>query len=178
MAIGAEFPNVLAAARTGEEWAWERLFESVARPLCAYARAHRAADPDDLCGEVLLRVVRDLGRFAGDEAGFRSWTFTIAHHRLVDERRRQERAKSQRSTVTAVGLGADELALENLEVAGWHHRLARLSPDQRDVLLLRVVAGLGTDEVARVLGKRAGHVRVLLHRACGALRDDIDRVTR
>jgi RNA polymerase sigma-70 factor (ECF subfamily) len=45
------------------------------------------------------------------------------------------------------------------------------------VLLLRVVAGLGTDEVARVVGKRPGNVRVLLHRACSALRADVG-VTR
>ena len=173
------FPQTLAAARTGDEWAWERLFESVARPLCAYARAHGSVDPDDVCGEVLLRVVRDLPRFAGDEAGFRSWVFTIAHHRLVDDRRRRERAATQAVPVVAMEPGADELALEGLEAGEWHRRLARLPSDHRHVLLLRVVAGLDTGEVARVLDKRPGHVRVLLHRTLIGLRAQLEeRVTR
>ncbi|HEX4906933.1 MAG TPA: hypothetical protein VFU93_15885, partial [Acidimicrobiales bacterium] len=70
MNIGVGFPEVLAAARAGADWAWERLYESVAGSVRGYLAAHGAVDADELTGEVLLQLVRGLGRFEGDEAGF------------------------------------------------------------------------------------------------------------
>ena len=52
--------------------------------------------------------------------------------------------------------------------------LAVLSPDQRDVVLLRIVADLSVEEVARLLGKREGAVKALQHRALAALRRHLD----
>ena len=52
--------------------------------------------------------------------------------------------------------------------------LAVLSPDQRDVVLLRIVADLSVEEVARLTGKREGAVKALQHRALAALRRHLD----
>lgn len=91
MAFGEAFPSVLLAARVGAEWAWTALYRDLAPPVLGYLRGTGAADPEDLTGEVFLRVVRDLARFEGGEADFRSWIFTIAHHRLLDQRRSRSR---------------------------------------------------------------------------------------
>jgi RNA polymerase sigma-70 factor (ECF subfamily) len=169
--IGAGFPEVLAAARVGAAWAWERLFESVARGVRGYLAAQGAVDPDDLTGEVMLQLVRGLPTFEGDEAGFRSWVFLVAHHRVIDERRRRRRdadLASEQGPPDAAP-GADAALLDDLD-AEWRARLAQLSADQRHVILLRVVAGLPAEDVARILGKRVGTVRVLQHRALARLR--------
>ncbi len=50
-----------------------------------------------------------------------------------------------------------------------------LSPDQRDVLLLRIVADLSIEDVAATLGKRRGAVKSLQHRALATLRRQLDR---
>ncbi len=50
--------------------------------------------------------------------------------------------------------------------------LGRLSPDQAEAVALRVIAGLGTPDVARILGKSPGAVRVALHRGLRTLADD------
>lgn len=179
--IGLVFDEVLAAAQAGAEWGWERLFASIAGPLRGYLRAHGADDPDELTGEVLLQLVRGIHRFEGDEAGFRSWVFLVAHHRLVDERRRAGRAERgrQRLDPPEHGAGADVEALDGSVPEVWRERLARLSEDQRDVLLLRVVGGLSADEVGAILGKSAGAVRVLQHRALVRLRAELEAgVTR
>ena len=66
-----------------------------ARPAVAgFFRLQRAAEPDDLTSEVFLGVLRNLHRFRGDEAQFRSWVFTIAYRRLADERRSAGAARS------------------------------------------------------------------------------------
>lgn len=179
MSIGAGFPEVLAAAQSGADWAWERLYASVAGPVRAYVSSQGAVDPDDLTSEVLLQLVRGIGDFRGDEAGFRSWVFVIAHHRVTDERRRRSSRSRMTDRLPRPWAPADPVAdgvLDQHLSPEWTERLATLSADQRSVLLLRVVGGLSADEVAEVLGKKPGTVRVLQHRAVQRIRDFSDEV--
>lgn len=174
MAIGRDFEVVLTAAKAGGEWEWERLFASVAAQLRGYLAAQGASDPENLSGEVLLGLVSGIHGFEGDEGNFRSWVFTMAHHRLIDERRRDRRRAATGTTDTAAheaAPGADADVLARLAESEWAKRLGELSDDQRSVVLLRVVVGLSTEETARVLGKRAGTVRVVQHRALVRLRE-------
>src|SRR3712207_311851 len=91
MAIGTAFPDVLAAARAGSAWAFEVLYRDLAPAVTGYLRMHGALEPDDLASETFLAVFRGLTGFEGDEQGLRSWVFTIAHRRLVDDWRRRGR---------------------------------------------------------------------------------------
>ncbi|MFP5375898.1 MAG: RNA polymerase sigma factor, partial [Acidimicrobiia bacterium] len=86
--LGEQFAPVLAAAQSGAGWAAERLWRALAPAVAGYLRVQGAPEPDDLTSEVFISVFRRIGSFSGTEAQFRSWVFTIAHNRLVDERRR------------------------------------------------------------------------------------------
>jgi len=179
--IGPGFADVLAAATAGGEWAWEQLFASVERQLRGYLVGQGAEDPENMAGDVLLGAVAGIRGFHGDERQFRSWIFVMAHHRLIDERRRNRR----RDRVTKLAPRCEQIddagaeVLARLDATEWRERLARLSDDQRTVVLLRVVAGLSTEETAEVVGKRPGAVRVLQHRALGRLREILSaEVTR
>jgi RNA polymerase sigma factor (sigma-70 family) len=168
------FTAVLAAARTGDAAAWSALYHATAPMLVAYLRAQRLPDPDDVAGEVLLEVVRDLHRFDGDERGFRSWVLAIAHHRLLDARRRAMRRPDESGAADELlsWPGRDDTEAEGLATVGLGElapALAELTADQRTVLLLRVVGDLGIDEVAGVLGKRSGAVKQLQRRAVATL---------
>lgn len=175
-------PSVAAlieAARGGSAVAFEQIYRSLAGQVSSYLRWHRASDPDGLTNDVFAQVHRNLGGFEGTEQNFRSWVFTIAHHRMIDDRRRsnrQPRVEGDVGVEDHVGTGDVED-----DVLNWlaHDRirdlLAVLSRDQRDVVLLRIVADLSVEEVARMLGKREGAVKALQHRALAALRRHIDR---
>lgn len=173
MLIGSAFDEILNAAKGGGEWAWERLFDSVAAQLRGYLAAQGAAEPDDLTSQVLLGLVSGIGDFDGDERRFRSWVFVMAHHRLIDERRRGRKHDDLRARLAAPASTppADSDIGERLDESGWAERLAKLTDDQRSVVLLRVIAGLSAEETARVMGKRPGAVRVLQHRALQRLRE-------
>lgn len=173
--IGDGFPEILAAARTGADWAWERLYGSIAGGVRGYLAAQGATDPENLTGEVLLHLVRGLPRFEGDEAGFRSWVFLVAHHRLIDERRRRRRDAmlTGQEAPAAAAPSAEVLALDSVTDVEWRRRLDELTDDQRHVILLRVVADLSAEQVAQILGKRVGTIRVLQHRALLRLRSDL-----
>lgn len=172
MTIGGAFPEVLAAAQAGADWAWRRLYESIAGRVRSYVAAQGALDPDELTGDVLLHLVRGIDRFSGDESAFRSWVFVIAHHRVIDDRRRSRRRQDLQQRLRGVrDQGAEDDPLARLWPEEWAARLGRLSDAQRTVLLLRVVSGLSAEEVGRVIGKKPGAVRVLQHRAVVRLQE-------
>lgn len=171
---------MLEAAQAGAEWAWSRLYNDIAGPVHGYLRSRGAAEPDDLVGEVFLQVARNLGTFRGDYVAFRSWIFTVAHHRVVDERRYRNRRPVDPGDVpeSALGVGNTEVeALERLTTGEIIALLATLTPEQRDVLLLRVVGDLRVDEVAAIVGRRPGAVKALQRRGLEKLRRSINTVT-
>src|SRR3954470_16900571 len=86
--VGEEqFTGRLAAARAGDQRAWEEIFDGLAPIVLGYLRANGAPDPEDVLGETFLQVARDISKFDGDEPGFSSWFFTIPPPRLIAPRR-------------------------------------------------------------------------------------------
>lgn len=174
---------MLAAARDGAPWALEAIYRDLAPAVLGYLRGQRAVEHEDLTSEVFVGVVRGLSGFRGDEPAFRSWVFSIAHRRLIDERRRLARRREDpvdpaalagSLAGSAVGNAEEEAAARLGE--GWALRvLDVLTDDQRSVLLLRVLADLSVEDVARLLGKRPGAVKTLQRRALASLARYLER---
>jgi len=95
MALGESFPRVVEAAQVGAEWAWRALYADTAPDLLRYAHASRVPDPEDVVGETFLRALGGIGSFEGDEGGFRAWLFTLARNRMLDERRKLARRRTE-----------------------------------------------------------------------------------
>jgi RNA polymerase sigma factor (sigma-70 family) len=171
--FNGEFDGVLAAAQRGAPWAFERIWTALSPVVTGYLRAQGAQEPEDLTSEVFVAVLRNVGRFTGTEAGFRSWVFTIAHRRLLDERR----GLGRRPAFTGLAAAADRPATDDVEEAvelaqrtAWVRELCeQLSPDQRDVLLLRLLGRLTVEEVAAALGKTTVAVKALQRRGFRAI---------
>jgi RNA polymerase sigma-70 factor (ECF subfamily) len=170
MDAAAEFDAVLAAAQGGAEWAVTLLYRDLNPRLLGYLKAREPRAADDLASEVWLAVAQQLWRFEGNEGAFRAWLFSIARRRLADFRRTRARQATEPApaerldragvddteAVVLEGLAADEAAAFVVAV---------LPTDQAEVVLLRVLGGLDVEQVALLLGKRPGTVRVLQHRA-------------
>jgi len=172
--LGENFPGILEAARTGAEWAWTAIYRDLAAAVLGYLRAHRAHEPEDLTGEVFLQVVRDLSRFQGGEREFRAWVFVIAHHRLLDEARRGARRpldlEPDGPAVVSDAEGVETQVIESTAADSVRRIIDRLPPEQRDVLLLRVIGDLTVEEVARAIGKSSGAVKALQRRGVASIR--------
>jgi RNA polymerase sigma-70 factor (ECF subfamily) len=155
----------------------------MAGPCLGYLRGRGGREPEDLVGELFLQLARNISTFTGNEAEFRSWVFLVAHHRLVDERRALARRREDPVPAPDLeeigGVGDVEAdAMERVGTAGVRRLISRLTPDQQDVLLLRILADLTVEEVARILGKRVGAVKALQRRALSALHREIDSQER
>ena len=141
----------------------DTVYRDLAPAVLGYLHAQGATDPEDLLMDVFVAVVRDLDGVRGDSDAVRRWVFTIAHHRVVDQRRHRARRTRLRSVDVADRSVPDAMSMSadpDLIAA-----LATLTPDQRDVLGLRVVADLPVVDVARILRKRPDAVKSMHHRA-------------
>jgi len=167
--IGEDCAEVLAAAQRGGEAAFSQLWIDGNPALLRYLRVIAPEAADDIAADTWVQVVRALPRFRGGEAAWRAWLFTIARRRAVDASRRRSRRREeplQDISVTLLPTTADaaDQAIEHLGTRSAIKLLGELPPLQAEVILLRVVAGMDTDAVARLLGRSPAAVRVAAHR--------------
>lgn len=174
--FGEAFADLLGAARADAGWAYERLYRGFGPAVLGYARAQGAGDPDDLANDVLLRAFTNLHTFSGDEPAFRSWLFTIAHHAVVDDRRRRARRPvvADAEVPDEALPAAEQVAAERLATDEVRALLDVLAPDQRDVLVLRLLGDQTIEQIAHTLGKRPGAVKALQRRGLATLRRHLD----
>jgi RNA polymerase sigma-70 factor, ECF subfamily len=146
------------------------LYRELQPGLLRYLRSVAPGAAEDLAADVWVEVATSLRRFEGDPAAFRAWLYTIARRRVIDGHRRASRRRTdpvdrQRLDDHPCADHPDETALDRLATETVVARVvAALTPDQAEVVLLRVVGGLGVTEVAQRMGKLPGTVRVLQHR--------------
>jgi RNA polymerase sigma-70 factor, ECF subfamily len=164
------FDAVLNAAQRGDDWAVAILYRDVRPRLARFLEVREPRAAEDIESEVWLAVAQGLARFSGGEEQFRAWVFSIARRRLADFRRTAIRRATSPVPAEQLerpgGAGPEAIVLADLsadEAAAFV--IKTLPADQAEVVLLRVLGGLGVPEVAEILGKRPGTVRVLQHRA-------------
>jgi RNA polymerase sigma-70 factor (ECF subfamily) len=178
--IEAAFGATLARAQSGDEAAFTRIFRDVQPALLRYLRVVAPEAAEDVAGDTWLQVVTGLATFRGEELAFRAWLFTIARHRAAD----WGRSRARRQTVPMADLEAPErlsapdtadVALERMATRAALAAVAALPREQAEIIMLRVVAGLDTNQVAKIVGKSPGAVRVAAHRALRRLAQTADR---
>ena len=167
--IGPGFGEALARARDGDERAFALLWRDLNPALLRYLRVLAPGSAEDTTAEVWVDVCRGLGRFRGPESSFRAWVFTVARMRAVDAGRQAARrpVRPVPPELLPDRPGPDDTAEAAVEAQATHDALAliaTLPPAQAEVVMLREIAGLDAVQVAEIVGKRPGAVRVLAHR--------------
>jgi RNA polymerase sigma-70 factor (ECF subfamily) len=164
---GCDFTQALDAARRGDARALAALWRELQPALLRYLQAGDPDAAEDIASDTWLEVTRRLDRFSGGEREFRGWLFTIARHRLIDARRRAARHRTAPVAWLPDRPGLDDPAsdvLVDLSTRASLRLVSELPPEQAAAVRLRVMAGLDTDQVAAIMGKQPGNVRVLSHR--------------
>jgi RNA polymerase sigma-70 factor (ECF subfamily) len=135
-------------------------------------------DAEDATERIFLAALRALPSFRDQGSTFRAWLFRIAHNTVANAHRSRARRPSEplpdwfeRPSADADPARLVALADELHEV---RHAIERMSEDRRQVILLRFVDELSTSEIAEVLDRTPGAVRVLLHRSLRELSARLD----
>ena len=169
MTLGHSFQSVLEAAKLGADWAWVVLYGDIAGPVMGFFRSRGVADPEEAAGDVFFELARELVDFEGNEESFRTFVFVIAYKRHLTENRysnRRLRTVLADQVLDRLQSSSEVMgAVPVLEVPDEVRRAFEiLTSEQRDVLSLRIVAGLSVDQVAEVLNRGVKTVKNLQRR--------------
>ncbi len=161
--------------------AWEQIFRRSHGRLFAFARRRTssAQAAEDAVSETMLRAFERIDRFHWDGAGFDGWLFGILRNVVFEGYRSEARARRDSSFISegdARSEGPLDIVIHREESDRIRSAFHRLTPDEQEVLELRVVAGLSSDGAAQVLGKKPGAVRMAQARALDRLRVMMEEV--
>ncbi len=161
-----------------EDSVYAELYRSHAPALFAYVYQQTASreDAEDIVLEVFLSVLRNPRFLAFDEKKREAWLWTIARNKIVDNYRRSLHRQHVSIDWLTLPLYEDEslapeqLSLKREEYARLYRAVQALPEIQQEVLRLRFGHGLKCEEIAQVLEKSVGAVRMLLSRTLQRLR--------
>lgn len=171
-------------AKNGDRDAWSVIYEAMGGRLMGFLvmQLGNRDDAAEVLSETFVRALGRIGtlRLATFEV-FRGWIYQIARNAAIDRLRFRMRESPAETVPDHGSLGQDRLAEDPLSVLvrGESHAAVRaafagLSEPDREVVYLRVVAGLASDEVATVLGTSPGAVRMRQMRALEAMGARLD----
>ncbi|MEZ5116532.1 MAG: sigma-70 family RNA polymerase sigma factor [Candidatus Nanopelagicales bacterium] len=171
--MDAHLDAALTGARAGDPDAFAVLYRGMQPLLLRYLWLLAGPDAEDVAAETWASVVRDLSAFEGDAGAFRAWLWAVARHRWADEQRRRMRRPVTPVEDLPEDPGAAPDPADLAVVAESTRRalvmIAALPPAQAEAVFLRAVAGLPVADVASIMNRSPGAIRVLAHRGLRTL---------
>ena len=174
--VGQDEDAALAIrASKGESAAFGLLYDRHVTAIYRYVyyRVRDDAEAEDLTSDVFMRALKAMPRYEPRQA-FLAWLYRIARNAVIDRARKSNRQVSFEDALEHPG--ADKIVEPDAEIlassdsATLRDALAKLTPLQQEVVVLRFLEGYSTEEIAGIVGKQAGTVRGIQFRAIGALR--------
>ncbi|HEX6513447.1 MAG TPA: sigma-70 family RNA polymerase sigma factor [Chloroflexota bacterium] len=169
----ASASGLVRLAQRGDRQAFSQLYALYAPKVQAYVLRHVGGDvelAEDLTSDVFLKTIEHLDSYHFQDVPFSSWLYRIARNRVIDHYRRtanrqpvmlDEEPPPEHKSVSDASLILNRQVL--------NQALKRLTPEQRNVVVLRLVQGQSIAETARALGRTEDAVKQLQRRALGAL---------
>ena len=175
MTFGVAFESVLDAAKVGAPWAWSAIYREIAGPVTGFFRSRGVGDPEDATGDVFFELSRELERFSGTEESFVTLVFAIAYRRLlIDDRHPTRNARSALADRVLDQLQHEtEIVIDDSDpeiTPTIRAALEALGPEQRDVISLRVIAGLTIEQTAQVIGTSVEAVKTAQRKGLARIR--------
>jgi RNA polymerase sigma-70 factor (ECF subfamily) len=143
-----------------------------------YYRLGNHHDAEDVSEQVFLQAYRHLPKALAESQGrsLRPWLIRIAQNLAINQYR--DRSRKPQSPLEAAGEFATNHDTEQLvesreELERVFEKVAELSDDRREALIMRFALGMDNGEIARALGKTEGATKVLLHRAIKQLEEQL-----
>lgn len=169
--------ELVARAKAEETEAFGELYTRYVDLIYRFVRSRVSSDVDaeDLTEVVFLRSFKAVGRYEERGLPFSAFLYQVARRVLVDHYRKvkDEVPLEEASLVGTANRAMDERMARNERSAELTHALAKIAPDYREVIRLRVLLAMPTATVAVWMGRSEGAIRVLLYRALKALREEM-----
>lgn len=171
---------LIARAKAGETAAFGLLYRRHLEPIYRYilSRVYRDRDAEDLAEQVFLKAFESLGTYEERGAPFEAFLYRVAYNTVVDYYRTQksELPLEKIEGVQGEASGIEKGLVDKERLVEIMKAMSGLSDDYQEVIRLRIVLDLPTEEVAGWMDRKPNAVRVLLHRALKALRREMGEI--
>lgn len=168
-----EEAHLVERARSGDAEAFAKLYDAYVERVSRYVyfRVSEDCDVEDLVSQVFLKAWENVERYKLGSSPFAAWLYTIARNLVIDHYRTKKDTlplEDVLSLPTDIEL-PDEQAQTRFDLEALRDALQCLVPDQQQALILKYIAGLPNDSIARVMNKQEGTVRGLQMRGLQTL---------
>ena len=145
-----------------------------------YYRVGNEADAEDLTQQVFLKAWQAIDRYKKMASPFIAWLMTISHNLVVDfYRTKKDKAYLEAEVLANDSASSPEQATEaSFEQQRLRRAILQLGGDEQQVVILRFMEGFEFSEIASLMKKKEGNVRVILHRALVKLRNMLEKEKR
>ncbi len=130
-------------------------------------------EAEDLAARVFVQALGHIQEFEPDRGSFSAWLFTIAHNLAANWYRQRARQKSTPLELAPEQEESGDAIEQVAEAESVRRAIAGLPPERQHLIVLRYVEGLSHAEIARILGRSEGAVRMLLLRTLRSLREEL-----
>jgi len=168
-----EEAQLIDEAKSGDSQAFAKLYDAYVERVSRYIyfRVSEAIDTEDLVSQVFLKAWENLDRYKIGTSPFIAWLYTIARNLVIDHYRTK---KDSLPLEEAIALPSDmempdEEAQTRFDLQAMRDALQFLTSDQQQALILKYIAGLPNDSIAKIMNKQEGTVRGLQMRALQTL---------
>jgi RNA polymerase sigma-70 factor (ECF subfamily) len=168
-----EEAGLIDEAKSGDPEAFAKLYDAYVERVSRYVyfRVSEELDMEDLVSQVFLKAWENLDRYKIGSSPFIAWLYTIARNLVIDHYRTK---KDSLPLEEAIALPSDmempdEEAQTHFDLQAMRDALQFLTSDQQQALILKYIAGLPNDSIAKIMNKQEGTVRGLQMRALQTL---------
>jgi RNA polymerase sigma-70 factor (ECF subfamily) len=180
-----EFPDsdsqrrLVQLAKNGDANAFGLLYDGYIERIYRYIYFRVTDDEtaEDLTSQVFSKAWENLDRYKPSGAPFIAWLYTIARNAVIDHfrTRKETVALDEVASLSSSGPSPDEVVELHFETEALRDALQSLTDEQQQVVVLKFIAGMATDEIAKQLGKRPSAIRALQMRGLQALARQMEK---
>lgn len=174
-----EIEKLVALVQDGDHESFAVLYDLFVDPLYRYIY-YRVGDEEaeDILEVVFIKVWENIHRYKAGKSSFSSWIFRIAHNLVIDHYRASSGKETQELSVTIADTDREHNPIKvtenTLNNKLLKQALNKLSKKYRDVLIYKFINQLTNREIAEIMGKTEGSIRILQFRALNSLKIELE----
>jgi RNA polymerase sigma-70 factor (ECF subfamily) len=175
-----ELQLLVQRASTGDGEAFGKLYDLNLDAVYRYVyyKIGDGVEAEDLTSQIFVKAWEAMPRYQCREIPFSHWLMRLARNAVIDHYRTRKPQGELNEAMVSPEPDPQGEYLRGEQVRGLESALRQLPEEQRSLLVLRFVEEMNYAEMAKIVGKSPGALRVMQHRALAALRRILDREGR
>jgi RNA polymerase sigma-70 factor, ECF subfamily len=168
--------SLIASCQKGQLTEFGPLYDKYIRKIYdfVYYKTHHKETAEDLTSQVFMKALEKINTFTTDRGTFQAWLYQIARNTVIDHYRTTKTEANIEDIwdlASHIDILRDVDATEKL--AQVEKYLAKLKPEQRDIIIMRVWQGMSHQEIAAVMGRSEASAKMSFSRAITKLRQEM-----